>query len=120
MEKVRIIKILIVVLALFGVIAFFGLYFFKGNPGSDLLSTDLSGTSAQGGEIFQALNDLRSLKIDDSVFKIPAYDTLEDFSTSVQAEDKQRPNPYAPIGLEDRGLGNLGGIQTPKKKAPNE
>lgn len=102
MENVRLVKILILVVVLFAVLGFFGYYFFRTEDVPILQTRDIAGASEQGREVVQALSQLKNLKIDSGVFDVPGFDTYIDFSININSEDIQRPNPYAPIGIETR------------------
>ena len=59
-----------------------------------------SGTSdaqAAGMRVLNLLSQIRSLKIDTSVFKDPAYLSLRDYSVAIPQENVGRPNPFAPL-----------------------
>ncbi|MEK7610017.1 MAG: hypothetical protein AAB470_02770 [Patescibacteria group bacterium] len=47
--------------------------------------------------ILNLLQQIKSLKIDTSIFKDPAYQTLVDYTVEIPAVNVGRPNPFAPI-----------------------
>jgi hypothetical protein len=49
------------------------------------------------GSFISALSSLRRLRLDDSIFKNPAWDTLTDFGKTLAPQPYGRPNPFAPI-----------------------
>ncbi len=91
--------IIIVVVAL-------GLYFyFQGNPSTDAtssLDTPASPESVQaqedGARVLSLLNEIKSLQIDDSIFRSAVYKSLVDYSIQIPEQSVGRSNPFAPIG----------------------
>ena len=103
MDNVKLIKIIILVLLVFLVIGFFGFYFFKNEPEPILSETTAAAVSLEGQKILSALNELEDIRISREVFDDSVFKDLIDFSLAVNEELKGRPNPFAPIRLEDRG-----------------
>lgn len=60
-------------------------------------TTETSDAQAAGMRVLSLLNQIRSLKIDTSIFKDPAYLTLRDYSVAIPQENVGRPNPFAPL-----------------------
>lgn len=54
----------------------------------------------KGREILALLADLKSVRLDDSIFSDPAFQSLQDTSVELTAEPKGRPNPFAPLGKD--------------------
>jgi len=48
-------------------------------------------------EIVRLLIDMRSLRLDGSLFVSPGFGMLHDFSREIVPEPQGRPNPFAPI-----------------------
>ena len=97
------VKIIIAVLVVAGV-GFFGYnYLSRTDTTSDTLlqQTSTNNTSSMGAEVLTALNQLRTLKLDDSVFKDKTFMSLQDFSKPLDAEPIGRTNPFSPIGVEN-------------------
>ena len=93
MKKSTIIITLIIVAAA-------GVYlYYEGNPLPQSSSTldATSGAATVGTQVLNLLNQIRSLKIDDSLFTDPGYRTLRDYSVSIPPENVGRANPFAPI-----------------------
>jgi hypothetical protein len=57
----------------------------------------LEGQSTAERELLDSLLTLRAIKLDDSVFRDPAFMSLRDFSTQIVSEPVGRPNPFAPL-----------------------
>lgn len=61
----------------------------------------LAGDSPQaqsGREILTLLLNLKSLKLDASIFSDPSFQSLADFGQSIPVRPHGRGNPFAPIG----------------------
>lgn len=69
----------------------------KGESGSLLESGVDTQNSEVGTRVLALLNQIQSLKIDDSLFAGAAYQTLIDFSVTIPEQDVGRPNPFAPL-----------------------
>ncbi len=89
---------IIVIIILVALLAYF---YYEGNApvSNSSLETTAASADAQavGGRVLSLLNQIRSLKIDTSVFKDPSYQTLRDYSVQIPQEDVGRPNPFAPL-----------------------
>ncbi|MDP6387839.1 MAG: hypothetical protein QGG63_00980 [Candidatus Pacebacteria bacterium] len=60
--------------------------------------------STQESDLLTLLLDLRSVKLDESVFSDPVFKSLVDFGQELVSEPVGRENPFAPINL-DRNAG---------------
>lgn len=90
-------KNIIIAVAVILILAAVYFYFQGGSStgsGSLLTASDASGV---GSSELSLLNQMRSLRIDTSFFKDPAYQSLVDYSVSIAPENVGRPNPFAPI-----------------------
>jgi hypothetical protein len=82
-----------------------GLYFyFKGTPSEgDLETLETSGTpeaiqaEEAANKVVAILNQIDSLKIDDSLFSSMTYRSLVDYTITIPEQNVGRPNPFAPI-----------------------
>ncbi len=75
-------------------------YFISGsssNTGTLSVSGPVAGTSPEEANLLAALADLKTIKLDDHLFKDPAFQTLINFHTAISDEPKGRPNPFAPL-----------------------
>lgn len=67
----------------------------------ETLPADASGAATQaGGELLTLLADMRTIRLDESLFSDPAFQELQDFSVALRSEPKGRPNPFAPLGKD--------------------
>ena len=94
-KKSILIIIAIVVLAL---IAYF---YFSGNSStntqSNLTETQSANTAVVGARVLNLLRQIKSLKIDTSLFTDRAYLNLLDYSVEIPEVPVGRPNPFAPL-----------------------
>jgi len=80
-------------------------------------SAQVSANFQAGKEILALLVDLKSIRLDGSLFADPVFQSLEDFSIPIEPEPRGRTNPFAPVddfsavsddeflsGLEDIGI----------------
>jgi hypothetical protein len=102
----------ILILAIVGA----GVYFFvikkdEGGSSAGLVSTNTGAAqglqnapasqSATGSQVVTILRNLSVIKLDDSVFKNPAFALLTDVSISLPPITNQgRRNPFAPVGID--------------------
>jgi hypothetical protein len=60
---------------------------------------------AVGREFLSLLLNIRSLKLDDSIFSNQAFVALQDFSRPIPPDTNPgRPNPFAPLGADSTGV----------------
>jgi|SRR3989344_2446479 len=101
----------ILVILVGATVLFFGYrYFFAEVPVEDLeTSQPGTRTSAQAGKDFLvALVNLQQINLDTgmAVLNDPSFARLEDMSVSLPTEQRGRPNPFNPIGVD------VGAIET--------
>lgn len=71
--------------------------------GTSAVSTNATGTTApiSGSEFLAVLLNVKSIKLDDSIFSDPAFISLHDSSIElINDVTEGRPNPFAPIGSD--------------------
>ena len=95
----------IVVIIVMIIIAFIAyVYFFGKDNNTQLITSNLNVSQTNklnaGKEIVVLLSDLKSLQLNDDIFKNKEFKSLEDFSLPIANEPKGRNNPFAPIGIE--------------------
>lgn len=66
-----------------------------------LLAEEEAGLNPVGREFILLLDKLNSIKLDQSLFASPAFQSLKDSSVSIPSEAVGRGNPFAPIGAPD-------------------
>jgi len=93
----RNIAVIIVILIVAGIVYFY----FEGDSAPAGVNSFLLGTPSSVGSVGSAeltlLNQIRSLKIDTSLFTTPSYTTLQDYSVAIPQQAVGRPNPFAPF-----------------------
>lgn len=80
--------------------AFYGYsYFFGGssNTGSLQVSVPAAVDNSVGKDLLLVLADLRTLKLDDSIFSNPEFRSLKNFRVDLSPEPVGRTNPFAPL-----------------------
>ena len=94
------------VLAL-GVLAWAYFAVFTGESG-ELLS-ETKGVSPVSQELLVTLSNLRTIRLDEAIFKDPVFVSLSDFGVTIPLQTIGRRNPFAPVGSSSPG----GGIEAP-------
>ena len=90
--KKNLIMIVVVVAALAA------LYYFYSSGGQDALLTTEEPDSPVSQEILATLGNLRTIKLDSSVFQDPLFLSLSDFGVTIPPATAGRRNPFAPVG----------------------
>lgn len=100
-------KIILALIALFALFA--GTHIFQNETRAqeeplvvpDAVPAEGGGSGNQAGrEILALLADMKSIKLDASIFFDPAFQSLVDTTVKLNEELKGRPNPFAPIGKD--------------------
>ena len=105
------------------ILAFIGYRFmFQKDPSSGNSALAVESKVADGGQsvigkdLIVTLSKLKSLVLDETFFKDPVFNSLNDFSTSIAPQEVGRTNPFSPIG----GLSvSDGGDSAADKKVKN-
>lgn len=70
-------------------------------PYAPITATQPGSAPAVTSEFLSLLLNIKSIKLDDSIFKDPAFTVLRDSSIIlIQDTPEGRPNPFAPIGSD--------------------
>jgi len=97
MNKKNIFIIIIVVLLV--MLAFWYLGNSSSTAGDSSLSvSQTSSESADAQYIYNLLQQMSQVKLDDSIFSDPSFQNLKDNTVSFSAQPSGRNNPFAPIG----------------------
>ncbi len=81
-------------------VAFFAYSYFFAKPAEPLLSAQaVSTTTSVDQDLISLLLELKSIRLDDSIFSDPAFNSLQDFSQELVQEPIGRMNPFAPLGV---------------------
>ena len=99
MKKASSYKSLIGIIIIIGAVIVTYIAISKGPTETDSLLQSQASPEATivSARILNLLNQIQSLKIDTTLFKDPAYQTLVDYSVPIPPVDVGRPNPFAPI-----------------------
>ncbi len=73
-------------------------YFYSSNDGAATLTSSADVQSPVSTEILATLGNLRTIKLDDSIFKDPLFTSLSDFGVTIPPAAAGRRNPFAPVG----------------------
>ena len=60
-------------------------------------SQETSDAELAGQRVLNLLNQIKSLRIDTTMFSDPVYKTLRDYTVAIPQENVGRANPFAPI-----------------------
>lgn len=79
-------------------------FYFKGSPSDVSISSLATEGSVEAGDaqassqrIVNLLNQISSLKIDDSIFKSAVYKSLVDYTIAIPEQNVGRANPFVPV-----------------------
>jgi hypothetical protein len=86
---------IVAVLFVFGVAYY--TFMSSGNTAQPTLTSSDSAPSAQTQQLLVVLANLRTIRLDDAVFKDPVFLSLTDFGVVISPEAVGRRNPFAPF-----------------------
>lgn len=83
-----------------GIVAVLGLWYYFTNftGGSAPLTAAPADETSISGSLLVTLNSLHTLRLDEAIFKDPAFVSLSDFGVAIPPQDAGRRNPFAPVG----------------------
>lgn len=73
-------------------------FFFMSSGDTALLTSSEDSDSPVSQEILATLGNLRTIKLDNSIFSDPLFISLSDFGVSIPPAAAGRRNPFAPVG----------------------
>ena len=82
--------------------------FFSSESGELLSTTEVTSPVSQ--ELLVTLSNLRTIRLDETIFEDVVFISLSDFGVTIPLQTIGRRNPFAPIGSS---TGSGGGIQAP-------
>ena len=85
----------IAIAVIVGVGAYFA--YSAGKTDELLTATSSTPTSQVSQELLITLGDLRSIKLDDSIFSDPVFLSLVDFGIDIPLQPVGRDNPFSPL-----------------------
>lgn len=90
-------KNMVVIGVLVAAVAALFYFYSSGSGGATLTSSDEAG-SPVSNEILATLGNLRTIKLDNSLFADPLFVSLSDFGVTIPPAAAGRRNPFAPVG----------------------
>ncbi len=76
------------------------LYFYSSSGSGALLTNSGEENSPVSQEILATLGNLRTIKLDNSIFTDPLFMSLSDFGVAIPPAAAGRRNPFAPVGAD--------------------
>jgi len=73
-------------------------YFYSSDSGGALLTSSEGTDSPVSQEILATLGNLRTIRLDNSIFSDPLFMSLSDFGVTIPPAAAGRRNPFAPVG----------------------
>lgn len=73
-------------------------YFYSSSGGGATLTSSAETSSPVSQEILATLGNLRTIRLDNSLFADPLFVSLSDFGVSIPPAAAGRRNPFAPVG----------------------
>ncbi len=73
-------------------------YFYSSSGGGATLTSSAEVESPVSQEILATLGNLRTIKLDNSIFAEPLFLSLSDFGVTIPPAAAGRRNPFAPVG----------------------
>ena len=92
---------LIIALAALLIVGAAGYFYATRDRSADDSLTSVSAdeqAAAVDGDLLRTLGQLKKLKLDDSIFSDPVWQSLTDFGQTLVPQASGRPNPFAPLG----------------------
>lgn len=91
------------------IIILFALYFFffrksDTTDGETALYVEdqMSITSQVDKNLLSLLLEMKSIKLDEKLFDLPVFKSLNDYSIDIEDQETGRTNPFAPIEIQKR------------------
>jgi hypothetical protein len=88
-----------------GVLLIVGLFvymtYFSSSPAATLTASDSSTTISQN--LLITLQNLHTIKLDNSIFSDPSFQSLTDFGVTIPAESVGRRDPFLPLSGSTSG-----------------
>lgn len=91
-------KNIIIIIVFIAIIGFVGFYLFKTPTDDSALSADVKSAKTDDAQlIYNLLQKMSKVKLDDSIFSNQIFQGLKDNSIEVLPQETGRSNPFAPI-----------------------
>jgi hypothetical protein len=98
---------LIISLVILAAVLVAGYYYSNRDRSTDDLLTSVPAgetTGAVEGDLLSSLQELRKLKLDDSIFSGSVWASFADFGQTIPPQQAGRPNPFAPLGSSTQSI----------------
>jgi hypothetical protein len=92
--------IIIILVIVIGAVAFWYLGKDQNNNGSSLSVTAQTSNSADAEYIYNILQQMAQVKLDDSIFSNPNFQGLKDNTATFPPQAAGRPNPFSKTGTD--------------------
>ena len=86
-------------------------YFSGGSPPATLSSTDANVALSQN--LLVTLQNLHTIKLDDSIFSDPAFQSLTDFGVTIPPENIGKRNPFLSLGASSAASASTTSLTLP-------
>jgi hypothetical protein len=95
-------KNMILVLGILGIILALVVYlnFFSGSASDALLASTADNTSPVSQDLLVTLSNLHTIRLDNSIFSDPLFQSLTSFGVELPPENVGRRNPFLPVGSQ--------------------
>lgn len=70
---------------------------------ADALDVSTPAGAEVGSDVIALIQQIKTLRIDQSIFSDPAFLSLTDYTTPIPPQPVGRPNPFAPLGSVSSG-----------------
>jgi hypothetical protein len=97
--------IIIILVIVIGAVAFWYLGQNNNNTGSSLSVDAQTSNSADAQYIYNILQQMAQVKLDDSIFSDPNFQSLRDNTATFPLQSAGRNNPFAPTGTDTAAPG---------------
>lgn len=87
----------VILVAFVGLVGY--LNFFSGAPSGELLAST-EEASPLSSDLLSVLSNLHTIKLDESIFSDPAFQSLTNFGVELPPENVGRRNPFLPLGAQ--------------------
>lgn len=98
-EQGNAIKSLVIAVGILAAVGFLGYLYLSREAvvEESLLIVEAPDSGAVDGDLLRALQELRTIKLDTTIFENSVFRSFYDFGTQIAPQDKGRPNPFAPV-----------------------
>lgn len=113
------IRNLVIAVVIIAAVVFAGYYYATRDTTPDatlLVGAPTASASGVEGDLLSALQQLRHISLDTSIFQNPVFQSFIDYSTTLVPQAAGRPNPFAPLDASALAIGAQ--VQLPASLGP--